>query len=1590
MKIEYLDRNGVPPAERDIHIEIENVLNQHAFSRNWKGFASFQLIDHGQTDDFDLVLLTDKIIVCVELKKKNGKLLEASHKHWLLDGESLGYSPFLCTVRKSKKLASSIKDHIGKAPWITAIVVLHGEIQEMDLPSDEAENVFFKEDFFELMTDPVKFADHFHPNKSFFPERTFQSEDLIQYFAGSEYSDGAPIQPKPWKFGNYEKDPKPEITHPNQIYNEYLARNDAGDSALIRLWNFGNNSFPELVDEKIRKGIALREKLVWDYLRTNNSDLQRDVLQPLITASSDHIGLDYAEVLEFAVKHPKTLNKLIESRLKDSSSLEERSSIYLALLKIIRDLHELNIHHNDLDDKNIWCNDALAFRLTGFYLADVPGQTLANVPAVARLSCPSEISYGEKRDIFALGQLAKEILLAKDDLEELPEERREMYRDFIHRAELGNEFSSVNEMFEAFQDITVGKENKSLYSPSDFQQFIRPWEPWDEDYIRDGQYLISSKDLKKYCARRIDDEETVVISKWRLKGGLEELSNEQSAIVLNFLTRLDQLKAANDGHIVRILDFGIAEEESDRLFLIEETTDDLMTFSDWCDQVGCLNFEEFRAFGFSLIDAYQTYWDSNNSVVPFTREQILVKRADLADEPVLRLEYTLSLYADEVKVSLRKDNLRELCHILNSLIELVKENENALNSIRRIVSEYLSADLRSTDFSTLKQAFEPSARPLNVAWFEELRFDGSKSYQSNLRMLGDGLKGDQFTIKFLADKIKSSSCMAYLCGANDQAMVEIDAAQKTMYVRSVRKVGQASRKDAISFTCPMLKIVDDGTDNAKDELFDHPVFSAYIKNISDQAPTSYTRIDHKILPSELLIPSIKELWDKILSAEQEAIPSYKVLAFGNFQQTSDSSHKNSRLAYLELETVPYFYTRDPNEKVCVMKQKFDNGWAVFGELDRENSLSGDTQIIVRLNRQQKQITDINYVKLISLSELTSLSRKRQALRDIDSDATHIRNFSSYFEKDADIEPIDYDDNPVTPPAVVEYDENQAAAFNEVLSRGPISLLQGPPGTGKTRFISGLLVHILSTMPYARVLLTSQSNEAVNNALERTQELCSKQGIFLNAIRIGNIDKISDKISWYFSENIQKRYRQKLLVEQEVRVLRLARLVGLPKDFAKNVYRLYAKFYLRLKSMPIEADEMDQARKLNKDLNHDLKDWYNKHQLAPVLTPNIDAEANFKRVIDELARTANVTSPATVSKLTEMIKLVFELDNGLEDDHSKYTAFSTKTKSVVAGTLVGLGARQLKLEENTFDWVIVDEASRATASELAIVCRVGRRVLLVGDHKQLPPTYDEGVREELKKSLNIKSQQKLDELLISDFERIYQSCYGQKVGCSLTKQYRMDPVIGSMVSHCFYDDKLFHGRRSREAGFAEQLPVELRKSPVIWFDTSSMANKGREKKVDDDVSTSNPDEAEAIVNLLKKIFTNSENLLSCKDREKSEPMVGVICMYQGQKQAINNLFQKEPSLLENKNNIKIDTVDSYQGKENQIIIMSTVRSEAPGFLRSEKRINVAISRARDALVIFGSKRLWKKESDLPLGSVFNYITANALPVLPFDNLLSQGK
>ena len=285
-------------------------------------------------------------------------------------------------------------------------------------------------------------------------------------------------------------------------------------------------------------------------------------------------------------------------------------------------------------------------------------------------------------------------------------------------------------------------------------------------------------------------------------------------------------------------------------------------------------------------------------------------------------------------------------------------------------------------------------------------------------------------------------------------------------------------------------------------------------------------------------------------------------------------------------------------------------------------------------------------------------------------------------------------------------------------------------------------------------------------------------------------------------------------------------------------------------------------------------------------------------------------------------------------------------------------------------------------------QTGKRIVLVGDHKQLPPLYTSEHSNLLKKKLGISNHKELDDVLKSDFEHVFNSPYGIRISAQLLQQYRMAPAIGNLVSDCFYEgklqtavceppfDKKDNSKRVVPSIYHSNKVKELQ-STVTWVDTGG---KGafHQKISDEKTSLYNPHELNEIMNFLRRIDSDPALLERVNQNvKKDEAAIGIICAYAEQKKQLIKRFAVGNFSTLLQNSVKIDTVDSYQGKENRIVVFSVTRNTpdfSSAFLASENRVNVALSRSMDRLVIFGAMEMWEheKNSNSPLYKTLAYI------------------
>ena len=275
--------------------------------------------------------------------------------------------------------------------------------------------------------------------------------------------------------------------------------------------------------------------------------------------------------------------------------------------------------------------------------------------------------------------------------------------------------------------------------------------------------------------------------------------------------------------------------------------------------------------------------------------------------------------------------------------------------------------------------------------------------------------------------------------------------------------------------------------------------------------------------------------------------------------------------------------------------------------------------------------------------------------------------------------------------------------------------------------------------------------------------------------------------------------------------------------------------------------------------------------------------------------------------------------------------------VITCTLVGASHRHMR--HLSFETVFIDEAAQALEPGCWIPIAKGQRLVLAGDHHQLPPT--------------VKSEQAAREGLR---ETLFEKCIQRQPQTArmLTTQYRMHEQIMGFSSEKFYGGQLVPHASVRHAGleaydlrFAPDLPVE-------FIDTAGYGYQ--EVTIPESRSTANPEEAHLLLERLAQLLTPYD--AAEHDEHQHTPLsIGVIAPYRAQinylKDAIEDSEVLNGLLLQRR--LSVGTVDSFQGQERDIIAITLTRSNPQGeigFLSDIRRMNVGMTRARRKLLLVG--------------------------------------
>ena len=508
-----------------------------------------------------------------------------------------------------------------------------------------------------------------------------------------------------------------------------------------------------------------------------------------------------------------------------------------------------------------------------------------------------------------------------------------------------------------------------------------------------------------------------------------------------------------------------------------------------------------------------------------------------------------------------------------------------------------------------------------------------------------------------------------------------------------------------------------------------------------------------------------------------------------------------------------------------------------------------------------------------------------------------------------------------------YSFNQQKAILNAIHREPLTIIQGPPGTGKTTVITEIVFQILNKNPDAKILITSQTNDAVDNVLDN---LLEKE---IPIVRLSGIRKPKPSLQKHtldrkiegWKEEVRKKTKAnwKPYKEQFKKALEKENIILLP------IFEiLSSNKQWKVKKQQIEKmlERFNTFKGLERSLTSETEF---------ITSINSYVKVNFEEYF--LKQQIFKDWLATISSLDEDSNINQKLIDSIR---------------VIGATTNHIASKKYQKYNFEFDYVIMDESGKATTAEALIPTVLAEKLILVGDHRQLRPMLT--ANREVEKWLREKFKTDTDEFDSWDdyfnrpslFEQVITKVDDDfKSQLEECRRSSKDQVL--LTSKCFYepfgDEPIKPVERPQEKEHNLDLKID---SSIVFLDIGN----SYKSEIDGNGSSRNKLSAELIPELL--------NGLDRFDKVKNYT-IGVITGYSAQVREIRKVVRNKVDYRKLKNvksnNVVISVVDKFQGLEKDIIIFDLVRSQKQtlGFLSNANRINVALSRQKKLLIIVGN-------------------------------------
>jgi len=1605
-----VDGACIPADQKNVISTINSEIEKQPTWKRWKGFSYFKKSFNNKMTNYDLVLLTHAGILCVDFLNANGKIVLNNKGNWCLDKNVVLLSPLINGKDKVDALRTEITQNINNLsnpnfpPKVINLVVITGDAELSDLKHlPFSERILSLHDFLGLINNDRAFNDIVRPHPK--GKKLHCDFDVLTEL----------LKRNAEQVSQFVEDYQPnELLMMNQkrLYSIYTAESLVNDCAVIKQWNFAAlNIFSNPNNSKsiINNGI-----FTLNTIKKKNPQLYQKCLPSLNIDIQDRVDQYYDEIIELPDQDHISLKSYLQASVQGLVS--QKLDMIQSMIYTVSELHKLKIAHGDLNPFSIWVDGNNKIKLSQFTSAyNLDFNVVDKVRAVLPLFSQNVFNGFDltpyQKDVYWVAclawHIAENIEVAQTSLRSFSvlENDGHWFTQLLFQASKFV-YMDATEFLEAF--LNVRPTGNICYKIK--TEILLP-------YFKDNalsQNAFSNNDI-----------------------AIEELPAELSSYeCLRYKAKLDKLdilkgqSASEKGYIPEIIDYGITQQEDEKLVFYVITKPTIA--KSWSStRLSFLKYACKKQLAINFIESLQHYHHLQYGYGELSGETIDV---DL-DNLTIKLSKALE-YEPTSKGPLDPSN----CDVEMPTIQQ-RDNYAALKMLEGLFRR----ECKMPDYAWLVEAFKTEFQQNGAKYLDLTRFldtlllEGQEGQVPELIIRKpsnsdwpendsddldhfNGILPDNGKIYVQIKQQPEQDIEIELWGVGGKvSLIYTGPRDKKLFVRYISPKDFISKgfiDDAVLELNIRIKIeVETGFYRSKQEkltdfLSKDVEFNNALELFCQTKPDdqesmrnlqtySTEKLDHKTITTKIL-------WGLIKDTEEEALP---IIEMTEALKPIRSNHYNNYFkAKYDLvensDALDRFNKKDKVHALLVTESKEgDFTTRPIGEVDMIKSTRG---VLYIKNCKLTWLNEGTHITLQSSAEQSSNRKRKIAIDNILKNRAVIPNLIDYFEKDSFTPVIDYGIHvseaeldyykSTKNGKTIDLNSTQREAFKHIMRYGPVSVLQGPPGTGKTEFISAFVHYLFHRQGTKNILVVSQSHEAVNTTVERIRQRFDNNEQNLSIVRISNkAELVSKELLDIYSGSIiesQKAFFKETLAH---RILTLGAHFNFDQNYLRELIQLKVEIFEEIKQTRTLIDESDDTAILSSaDFKifalHKLEYLKSLYDLEfQHIELSVTSEEFWKEI--EVAILAYLDDeykiePAVSAKVHSMIRIAKDCEILIDAPHANYERFLAQTRQLVCGTCVGIGNNSVDITNQIFDFVIIDEAARSSSSELAIAMQAGKRILLVGDHKQLPPLYANEHSTLLKKKLNIGNRNDLEDVLKSDFEHVFNSPYGKQVSAQLLKQYRMAPGIGHMVSNCFYDGQLqtavyelpfdnVNEKKRPVPPIYNFCKVRELKAAVTWVDTGG--NGAFHQKVsDEETSIYNSHEINEILSFLHRIDKDKTLLQHLANIIKvEEAAIGIICAYAEQKRRLAKGFISGNFSALLQKLVKIDTVDSYQGKENRIVIFSVTRNTpnfTSAFLGSQNRVNVALSRSMDRLVIFGSTAMWKNEknSTSPLYKVLTYI------------------